>query len=83
MARRSGQGQRATSVSSLLPPSVSGDQARVARLSDTHLYLACMAVRHAYAWYPRRPAKASDTLKLEEMALSHPVGSGNLTQFLW
>lgn len=40
------RGQR--SVSSLLPPSVSGDQARVARLSDTHLYLACMAVCHAY-----------------------------------
>lgn len=71
------RGQR--SVSSLLPPSVSGDQARVARLSDTHLYLACILC----AMRTRKPEKASDTLKLEEMSLSHPVGSGTLTQFLW
>lgn len=47
-------------------------------------------VTHTCTWHvwlcamrTRKPEKAPDTLKLEEMALSHPVGSGTLTQFLW
>lgn len=46
-------------VSSLLAPSVPGDQTQVTRLSDTHLYLHLwLAVYHAYVWYQRRPEKS-------------------------
>lgn len=69
-------------VSSLLAPLVPGDQTQVTRLSDTHLYLHVWLCAMRMSGTQEGQKKASDTLKLEEMAISHPVGSGNLTQLL-